>query len=323
MIKKLAAYLFFLGITTSLISQETQLAASAPKVVEVGEQFQVQFTVNGQPSNFLVPEMRDFNLLGGPYTSQSSSMSWVNGKVSQSVTYTYTYAFQATKAGKYLIGPAEVTVGGKKYKSNSFTIEVIGSGNSQPSTQQNQSSNQSSGQQEEITTEGEVFLRLLIDKKSVYQGEYLNATVKLYTKLNISSAGRVSPAFNGFFVQELDIPQPRLELENVNGQKWYTATLNKFVLIPQKSGVIKLDPLQLEVVVQKEVRSRQRGFFDDFFGPSVQEAQVKLKTLPVTINVKPLPAAGKPESFAGAVGRFSFDAKIDKNKVKTNDAIRV
>jgi hypothetical protein len=319
--KKLLILVCFLGFTLAAFSQGVKVTAQAPNAVEAGEQFQIDFTVNAEPSNFIVPEMKDFRLLYGPSTSQSSNMQIINGKMSQSVAYTYSYVFQATKAGKYLIGAAEATVGGKKYKSNPVNIEVVGSGSAskQPS-QVGQSAGQSSSQAEQVSDGGNVFVRVLVDRKSVYQGEYLTATIKIYSKYSISAVGAADLSDAGFFKQEVAIPQPHMERENVNGQIYGTAVLSKFILIPQKSGPITLQPITIECNVQKPVQSRSRGIFDDFFGPSAQDVPMKLKSKAVTINVKPLPG-NAPASFTGAVGHFTFDAKVNKNSLKTNEAI--
>lgn len=315
--KKLFILGFFLGIIQSAFSQNVQVIAQAPKVVQVGEQFQLDFEVNAEPSNFIVPELRDFRVVYGPSTSQSSNIQIVNGKMTQSVAYTYSYVLLPTKAGKYLIGSAEVTVGGKKYKSNPVNIEVVGGGQ----TQSQQGGGQSATQQQ-VSADGNIFIRVIVDKKNVFQGEYLTASVKLYSKLNISSINDVKfPAFNGFFKQDIEIPQVRgLERENVNGEIYGTAIIRKFILIPQKSGNLEIEPMLMDLNVQQRVQSRGRSIFDDFFGPSVQDVPVKLKSKPVTISVKSLPG-NAPASFTGAVGRFNFSAEVNKTEVKTNDAI--
>jgi hypothetical protein len=321
MIKQWLVIFSLLVLSVTAYSQAINVVAEAPQVVEVGEQFQISFAVNGKPSGFLIPDIKDFQLLMGPSTSQSSQVSWVNGNVTQTVSYTYTYVYAANKAGKYLIGAAEATVNGKKYKSNPITIEVVGSANNKPQASQGTQgqSNQQSATENVETSNEDIFLRVLVDKKSVYSGEYLTATIKLYTRVDISQIGGINPSLNGFYIQEIALPKQGFIKENVNGQIYHTATFAKYILIPQKTGLIKIDPLNLECVIQKAVKSRSRGFFDDFFS-DVREIPVKLKSLPITINVKPLPE-NKPESFNGAVGKFSFDAKIDKDVVKANDAI--
>jgi len=44
-------------------------------------------------------------------------------------------------------------------------------------------------------------------------------------------------------------------------------------------------------------------------------------TNPVSINVLPLPAQGKPSNFSGAVGQFRITASIDKNSVRANEPV--
>ncbi|HEY4787846.1 MAG TPA: BatD family protein [Bacteroidales bacterium] len=318
--KKLLILICFLGTMRSAFPQSVQVTAQAPNVVEVGEQFQIDFAVNAEPSNFIAPEIHDFRLLYGPSTGQSTSMQIINGKSTVSNSYTYSYVYQATKPGKYLIGSAEATVGGKKYKSNSLTIEVVGSGSSKQQAQSSQSSGQSSSQTEPVSSDGNVFVRVLLDRKNVYQGEYLTATIKIYSKYSISAVGNVDLSDAGFFKQEVTIPQPHMERENVNGQIYGTAVLKKYILIPQRSGTITIPPVDLECNVQMPVQSRSRGIFDDFFGPSVQNVPMKLKSNAVSVSIKPLPG-NAPSSFDGAVGRFTLDANVNKTSLKTNDAI--
>jgi uncharacterized membrane protein len=320
MTKQWLAIIAFLGITFSVYSQDIKVVAQAPQIVEVGEQFEVNYNINGKPSNFIAPDMKNFQLLMGPSTGQSSQISVINGNVTQSVSYTYGYVYAANKPGKYIVGAAEATVNGKKYRSNSFTIEVVGNANARQQAQAAQNQNRPNDANETIQASNEdIFLRVNVDKKNVYNGEYLTATIKLYTRVDISQIGGINPSLNGFYVQQVELPKQGWQKENINGQVYHSALFAKYILIPQKSGSLKIDPLSLECVIQKAVKSRSRGFFDDFFS-DVREVQVKLKSLPVIINVKPLPE-NKPESFNGAVGKFTFDAKTDKNSVKANDAI--
>lgn len=314
-------------VAIGLNAQNVRVSASASQnVLEVGEQFELQFTASAEPSNLVVPEVRDFKLLYGPSTQNSVSTQIINGKVTQSASYAYIYVMQAVKPGKYLIGAAEITVGGKKYKTNTISIEVVGNNQAKPQSGSNANSGQqgsnSSASDAPASSEGDLFLRIILDKKTVYQGERVNATIKFYSKLSVSQLGQmVNPVFNGCFQQELQIPPiTSLQRENLNGQIYGTAVLKKYVLIPQKSGSITIEPLTIECVIRQQISRRSRNPLDDAFGPQVQEIPKKAKSLPVVINVKPLPA-NAPASFSGAVGKFSFNATIDKTSAKTNDAI--
>ncbi len=307
----------------SSYADNVQFTASAPGVVEAGEQFEVTYNVSAQPSAFNPPEFKNFNLLGGPMQSSSSSVQIINGKMSQSSSYTYTYYFSANSPGNYTIQPAKATVDGKVYTSNSISIQVTGTAQG---NQQNNSKPQNNQQQgnETVANVGndDIFIRILVNRSTLYQGDYLVATIKLYTKLNISSIDNVDyPSFNGFFRQDIETPPLRqLQREQVNGQLYSTGVIQKMVLFPQKTGELVVDPITLQTVVQVATRNRPRSVFDDFFGPSVQEVKKKIRSIPIKITVKPLPydASG---TFNGAVGNFNFKTSVDKQNVKTNDAI--
>ncbi len=318
-------FLFLLTPLGNINADNIQFTASSPKVVEVGEQFEVVYTISAQPSGFKPPEFKNFNLLGGPSTSSSSNVQIINGKITQSSSYSYTYYFSADNPGKFNIEPAKATVNGKAYTSNALTIEVVGTSKT-GSTQKgntNAGANTNAEKEDNSVDVGneDVFVRLLVDRNTVYQGEGIIATIKLFSKLSVSNlSGPEGLALTDFFTQDINIPQIHLERENVKGQIYLTAIVQKFILFPQKSGDLTISSFSMPVVVQVQARNRPRGFFDDFFGPQVQEVQKKLKSLPVKIYVKALPA-NNPASFKGAVGNFNFIASIDKNNVKTNDAI--
>ena len=107
-----------------------QVKASAPEVVEEGEQFRLSFTVSTQDvSDFHLPELKGFSIDMGPSRSSQSSFQMINGRTSQSSSVTYTYILSALKAGNYTLPAATATVDGKKYRSNTVSIQVVpGSG---------------------------------------------------------------------------------------------------------------------------------------------------------------------------------------------------
>jgi uncharacterized membrane protein len=316
----------------AVFSQNVSFVASAPRVVETGEQFEVTYTLTAQPSSFTAPEFKGFNLIGGPSTSSSSSVQFVNGKVNQSSSYSYTYYFMANTAGTFTIEPAKAKVDGKIVTSNSLTIQVAGGGqgaNAQTGGQQGNAGQQpqsTSGQ--EIAAESgndDLFIRVLVDKNSIYQGEHVIASIKLFSKYgNLQNENVEFPSFNGFFRQDIESAnKSQLIKEVVNGQVYFTALIEKMALFPQKSGEITIDPMTMQLLVQVPVKgNRRRSVFDDFFGPQVQEVRKKISSKQVKIFVRPLPA-NAPETFKGAVGNLSFKASFDKQNVKTNDAINL
>jgi hypothetical protein len=73
----------------------------------------------------------------------------------------------------------------------------------------------------------------------------------------------------------------------------------------------------MEFKVFVRTRTRRRSFFDSGF----KDDEYILKSVPVKIKVKPLPENGKPDSFDGAVGKFTFNSTIDKDELQANDAV--
>ncbi len=310
--KKIFFNIFILSIlTVQLLAQSVEFKATAPKVVAVDEQFEMVFEVNAQGAGFRPPDLNDF-AYSGPMTSSSMNTSIVNGQISQEVSYSFTYVMQPKKEGKFTIKPAEITVKGKKYTSNSLVIEVA-KGNSSPN-------NQSSGNQQQTdagidVNNSELFIRVDVDKTSVFQGESLVATVKIYTKLKLDRLGEMKfPTFDGFWTQDISPKQVTLERENVGGVVYNTVVIKQMILFPQLSGDISIGVAEAECYILKKVRPV--NWFDNGYREVVQ----KIKSNPKTIKVKALPA-NKPASFYGAVGNFKMETSIDKQDVKTNDGI--
>ncbi|SDB98188.1 BatD family protein [Williamwhitmania taraxaci] len=310
--KRFILILLFACSQLSLFSQEVVFEASASQVVEVGERFPLTFTLNAKPSAFAQPEIRGFSVLAGPSQSSSSNFEVINGQVSQSYTLVYTYILQADKEGKYRIGSAEVKVNGKTYTSTPFEIEVVKGENS---TNQADRSSQNSESES-----GDLFVRVELSKQSVYLGEALVATIKLYSRgVSVSNFENMTfPSFNGFWSQEIETPsQFVFQRESLNGKVYSAGVIKKWLLFPQQKGKIKIDPYILDCIIQVRGNAPQ-NIFDGFFTSS-QAVKRKLVSSISTVVVKDLPA-NQPATFTGAVGNFTIESTIDRTKLKANEA---
>lgn len=122
---RLLIVLSFIGIALGAYADEVVFKAQAPKQVVVGRPFQLTFSVNQRSRDLRAPEFTDFDVLSGPYTSTSSSTSFVNGHRTSSFEQTYTYMLMAQKAGSFTIAPASIKVDGETYQSNGVRITVL------------------------------------------------------------------------------------------------------------------------------------------------------------------------------------------------------
>jgi hypothetical protein len=327
---------FFLGVLQlSAFSQDIAFTATASKTNSfVGDQIQVSYTLNSNGNRFQAPALNDFNVLMGP--AQSTSMQFVNGNMSQSLSFTY--YLQPKSEGTFKLGPASIEAGGKRIQSNVITIVVGKAAGANQGAQKNAAQAQSGagaaaaaddGLSKQITDN--LFLRVSLDKTNVYQGEGILATYKVYTRLEILNFAMSAPALNGFWSQDLESPKNfEMHKETLDGVQYQVYDIKKTVLFPQHAGMLTLEPMTAEFIARVQVK-RKRGrdpfdifndpFFNDpFFGSGYQDVKQKIKSNTLKINVKALPDPA-PEGYGGAVGKFSMEAVLDKSQTKTNEPV--
>lgn len=310
-------------------SAQGRFTASAPKTVAENQNFNLTYTLeNANGSNLKLPAFTDFTLIGGPSTS--TSMQIINGRVTQSASYTYVLRPKAQ--GTFTIAPATIDVGGATVESNSVTITVTAP-SSQPQSQQN-SRGQSGGQPQtnaelQKQLKDDVFVRVSLSKTSVYKGQLLTATFRLYFRQNLTGFNlNKAPLLDGFWSKEVDLdPNRKQTVEVINGRQFYAIDILKYNLYPQRAGTLQIGSAEINTAAQVVVRSQSNDPFDDFFNDPffnmgrTQNVPLTLRTDPVSVNVKELPAEGRPADFAGAVGKFSFSTSLSGNEAKTDDPV--
>jgi hypothetical protein len=300
--------------------QDITVEADYPEVVTAGQQFNIKYSVNSGGGELTVPSFEGFYKLMGPQTSYSSYSQIINGRMTQSTSYSYTYVLQALKEGKYSIPPATFTYKGKTFISDSIMIEVISDAAQRPSAapgtdpDRNASQGRGSG--------SDIFLDLSLNRRNVYLGEHIVATIKIYTRVNLAGINEIKyPTFNGFLKSDIETPPlTSLRNENVNGTIYGSGVVQQFLLFPQVSGEIQIEPVQISVLVQQRT-GRSDPFFGDFFS-SYQTVPKAVISQAVKVNVKPLPGT-QPGDFSGVVGKLQVNASIDKDTVNVNDAINL
>ena len=325
--KRILSILFICSMALVAMAQDVEFKASAPAQVIMGRPFQLTYSVNQRAKDLRAPEFTDFDYIAGPYTSQSSSTSFVNGKRTSSFNLTYTYTLIANKEGTFTISPATIKVDGEQYTSNGVRIIVL------PADQPNnvsagntntvgQTSQRPASSQNDNVSEANIFVRTLVSKTRVREQEAILLSYKLYFAgvdvAQFTNNTRI-PEFKGFLKQEIESGEIQTELEHYNGRNYQTAVLYRTLLFPQRSGDITIEPAQFEAVLRVQNRAQVRSIFDDFFGGYT--AVNKPITAPgVTIHVLDLPA-NKPAGFSGGVGQFNLTSKISGTELNANEAV--
>jgi len=314
---RISTYLLLAFLFQGLSANAQKLTASAPSQVQIGQRFQVTWQLNGNASSFTPPEISDFQVLGGP--NQSTSMQWVNGQTTQSVSYSY--VLRAAKEGTFKIGAAKMKVGNNIVSSNELTVRVL-----KGTTSSNNSTKISNGKKQAQTNAKpngkDLYVRVVVSKRNVDIGEKIIAEIKVYTRVTIVNFDDWKmPSFEGFWSKETKTPQQiQLQNEVIDGVMYQVGLIRRVILYPQKSGEIIINPMELSVVVRERGAGRSRSMFDQFFGGGFQDSKRPIKSNAVRIKVKPLPG-GKPDNFSGLTGSFKMKAKLDKLETVSNQAV--
>ena len=311
--------LLVLTVALQAFAMSAQLRVEVPTVVSLDEQFNVTFIYEGEnsPSGFEWSQGDDFQLVWGPQQGRSTSIQIINGKRTRSSQFTYTYILTPKKTGSFTIPAGTVTVKGKTYSTGPQTITVVAEGASSGSGQRARGQ---SGTSVDIQDE-DLFLSLTLSKRNVVVGEPVTATLKLYQRVNIAGFEDARfPSFNGFWNQEIEAPTNiEFHRESRDNKIYNTALLRKYILIPQQSGTLTIDPAELVCLVNvRTVSSGSVSIFDEFFD-EYRTVRKRISTPSYKVNVSPLPA-GAPSSFKGGVGQFRISASLSKDSLRTHDA---
>ena len=164
------------------------------------------------------------------------------------------------KEGTFNIAPATIKVNGSNYTSNGLAIKVL------PADK--------AGKQEAETTTASgaisndrLFVKMDVSKRSAFEQEGVLVTFKVYSLENFSITGLNYPEFEGFLVQEVELPQEKqLTLENYNGRNYQSAVMRQVILYPQRPGKITIEGGKYYAVVRVRMQEAGGGSsFDSFF----------------------------------------------------------
>jgi len=311
-------FIVLMALPTMTIAQEISVRASVTEtVVTMGEPFEYVIEVQGSVHVEAV-QMGKVPRIEKQGESQSTSVSIVNGKVSQSRVISYTLV--ANSEGKLTIPATTVKVEGKIYQTNPVELTVV------KAAAQAQNGSAAGGN----THPDLVFIKPVISKTKLYVGEATTVTYKLYERADISNVvveKDVKP--EGFWVEEIDLQQGRSSVphttEFLNGVLYRVYTVKKMVLFPTRAGILTngVYKLNCEALLTKIKQQRGRTLledFDTFFGTLGKKVKIDVVAPEIKFEVVPLPEP-KPVGFSGAVGKYIMNATLDKSKVKAGQPI--
>ena len=301
-----------LGLPAQGLAQTVRAYLSQTEVL-LNRQFVLNVEISGtqqlDEDPPVLPDLSAFAVYLGSGTS--TSMQIVNGRTSLSLTFQH--RFQATAEGTFEIGPVTVRAGGRDLRTEPLTIRITDG----PAPTSRAGPPRADG----TVAPEDLFITATASKPRVYVNEPVIVEYRIFTRVDVDSYNITQqPGTTGFWVEELEDPQARVEQVVRDGLQYTSAVVRRVALFPTGAGTKTLAPLTLETQVRVQRRSRSL-FGDPFGGLFGSRVPVVVGSNPVEIEVLPLPEEGRPDAFTGLVGRLEVSASIDRTDAETNDAL--
>ena len=313
MIKTGKQQLLYVSLLLALVfapgvhAQDITVSASLSETnIFQGESVTLNVVISGESLNSIerptIPQVQGLRWLSGR-TNQQQNFSYNNGR--PSISYTYGYDFIAQAPGKYTFPALTLFVNNVEYTTKPVEFEIL-----DPATLNNGNAARSP----------DIYVRLEPSNDKPVVGEQVIASIVLYYKNEIDvSSFQATPGWKaeGFWKEEFNTrQQTRPTSTIINGVRYQRANLLQYALFPTKSGELTLSPY--EIIIQVRQNSRRRDLFS--FGMGTERKEVS--SLPVKLDVQPLPALNNA-TFSGGVGNFTISRSIKPNKAFVGESIEI
>lgn len=303
----IATLLFSVILCIGVSAQEVSVSASLTETnIYSGEMVTLKVSVSGETLNSIErPQMPPVNGLRWLPNNVSSSQSFTYKNGRPNISYSYDYSFIAQDPGSYSFPSLTVHVNNQQFETDIISFKVldpkdIGSDDADRSP--------------------DIYVRLEPSNKNPVVGEQVIADVVLYFKSEVEvSSYQATPGWKaeGFWKEEFETrQQARTTSTIINGIRYQRARLLQYALFPTKTGTLTLSPF--DVIVQVRQRNRQR----DIFSFGLGSERLELSTLPVEVNVSPLPELNNA-TFSGGVGKFTITRSIKPSEAYVGESVEI
>lgn len=253
-----------------------------------------------------------------PSTTRRASI--INGVISQSLSFHWTY--RPTRAGQARIDAAEITVDGRRIRTEPIHLTVLQQSQRSPSARGNPPGTPG-GDDEPSFTSQDLFIRAIPSTRTAYPNQQITLEYRLFFRYGIQlRQSRLADSWDadGFWREDLDIEtRPIPEVTVQNGLRYNSIVLKRVALFPTRTGRLTIEPLRIET----EAYTPYAGSaWDRFFSLGGDVETLELESPPVTIDVQPLPP-GAPPTFSGAVGDFRMNVDVGRTDLTAGDPLEI
>jgi len=260
------------GVRASLDRTQTQLNESFGLVLEVDA------STSDQPDLSVL--RRDFEILN---QAQSSNVSIINGDYT--ATTRWNLDLMAKRAGE-LIVPA-ITVGGESSEPIKIRVTQVA-----PGAPQN----------------ADLFLEISVDPGGVYVQQQIVVRVQLFLAVDLNPLElRLTPLAVSSSDAVIEQLGGDVESGRTRGTKRYRVIERTYIIFPQESGTLTIDPATAEARVSKTG-----------FGTFSRSSLMRSRSKAIDIDIKPIPV-----TFSGKTWLPASKLEIEESWSETPPAFRV
>ncbi len=284
----------------------------------VGTGFAYTITVNGA-QDAAAPALPVIDGFDVHYVGPATRVSVINN--AYSVEQSFNYSIVPLKEGHFVIPAITVVVKGQSLQTETIPIDIAASG-ARPAA------GSSGGTPVKEDIEGRLKLLMAAQRNTVYVGEAVPLTVRLYVnQLALQDLSFPQITMDGF--QADPFTEPKQFQDTLQGVNWQVVEFST-LLYPARTGEIVIPSAQVRgslLFKASQPRDPSGGFFDEgflsSFFTSYQKRAVTVTSVPLKLEVLPLPNEGKPADFADVVGQFDLNVEVAPLKVKAGDPVTV
>lgn len=277
-----------------------------PRALTLGETTTLTLSIEGAEQQGApdLPPLDGLNVVG-----RSRGDNFTFDGHTQRRTRNYSFVLQPTRAGTIRVGPFSYELAGQNHDLPAIDLQVL-----------------APGAHAEGGAAGDrpLFATLVAQPTNVYHQQTFDLVLTIYSRgLNLDQQVAADFPSEGLKVEQLRELQGGREVVN---NQIYDVRRWRGKVTALTAGRFRLAPtIQVGVLVENQRRSRDPffgGAFDSLFSRrEVRPTGVPLE--PLDLEVRPLPAEGRPSGFAGAVGQFEFDARVQPAELAAGEPVTV
>jgi len=262
-----------------------------------------------------LPQIPGISISNSPQTFRSAS--FINGV--PSVRLEMSFQIKPKKIGTHMIPPWTIKVGSTTLQVPGSSIKVVAA------NQEDKIKQQAEERQREDLSQAS-FIEFINPRKFLFEGETVSGLLNLFIwdRLPVSRIER-PPQKEGDAFSLTELRQPQEKRNQTKYGKTYTVFSWPTGLTAAIAGQ---QQIQFNTSIRVRVKSRGNSpftspFFNDPFFGFGREESLTVKSDLVNIEVRELPMIERPDSFRGAIGKFSCRSIPDSDRVSLGDPIRL